>query len=126
MKIFLTVEEIENLSNDIVVLLDEEYGYQQFFWFPKVSETELIKYWKNLAIDPISGLDPFSLSGDVVFAETSELISLFRAYQNKHSYIKEKNFIMGYFEVDDGPFLRLANGETIFTNPVTNEDDKEV
>jgi hypothetical protein len=35
------------LKDEAFVLISEEFGYRYWFWFPEVSQKELIKIWKN-------------------------------------------------------------------------------
>jgi hypothetical protein len=38
---------IELQKDEAFVLVSEEFGYKYWFWFPQVSQKELIKIWKN-------------------------------------------------------------------------------
>lgn len=36
-----------NLKNNIMVILCEEFGYKQWFWFPNMTGPQLEKWWKR-------------------------------------------------------------------------------
>jgi len=41
--------EIKNrYENDFLVLLNEEYGYRLWFWFPNITSNELDTWWSEL------------------------------------------------------------------------------
>jgi len=50
----------------LTVSLEEEYGYRHWFWYPKMSEKELLDWWKKLeSIDPYF-MSPEPLPGKVI------------------------------------------------------------
>ena len=52
-------------KGDLVVYLDEEYGYRHWYWFPDMTTDELHAYWDQCEITQ-HFYDPSSLPGDVV------------------------------------------------------------
>jgi hypothetical protein len=36
-----------NLKNNVMVILCEEFGYKQWFWFPNMTGPQLEKWWKR-------------------------------------------------------------------------------
>lgn len=50
---------------DLVVYLDEEYGFRQWFWFPDMTEEELLRYWHGCSIEN-HYFNPSGLPGDMV------------------------------------------------------------
>jgi len=50
---------------DLVVYVDEEYGYRQWYWFPDMTEEELLKYWEKCQIEDYY-FSPAGLPGDMV------------------------------------------------------------
>ncbi len=61
--------ELANRSNEFIVLLEEEYGYKHWFWFPNMTPEQLELWWKGLdSVDPYF-MTPEPLPGDVIFAE---------------------------------------------------------
>ena len=52
-------------SGELVVFLDEEYYFRQWFWFPKMSESDLVAFW-NAADVNCYYFDPSFLPGDMV------------------------------------------------------------
>lgn len=65
----LTQEEIQERidSGSLVVFLDEEYGYRQWYWFPSVPESELVALWNSIDKEEEAiYMDPSRLPGEVV------------------------------------------------------------
>lgn len=52
-------------QGDLVVYVDEEYGYRYWFWFPNMSEDELTAYWEKCNIED-HFFNPSELPGDMV------------------------------------------------------------
>lgn len=49
----------------LVVYVDEEYGYRQWYWFPNMSESDLEAYWAECNIEA-HFFSPHNLPGDMV------------------------------------------------------------
>lgn len=52
-------------KGDFVVYVEEEYGYRYWFWFPDMSEEELLAYWEKCNIED-HFFNPSGLPGDMV------------------------------------------------------------
>ncbi|WP_445365712.1 hypothetical protein ACJJJB_03015 [Microbulbifer sp. ANSA001] len=65
-------KDIKYREKEFMVLLEEEYGYKHWFWFPQMTPFELEAWWKKLdTVDPYF-MTPEPLPGDVIFAEDME------------------------------------------------------
>lgn len=49
-----------NSKDEIIVLLQEEYGYREWLWIPQMNEEELKQWWKSLP-----SVAPFFFSPDL-------------------------------------------------------------
>ncbi|KKL84750.1 hypothetical protein LCGC14_1961550 [marine sediment metagenome] len=67
----MTLIDIREHIDDgkLVVYLDEEYGYRQWFWFPNMPESELQAYWDSLNA-PDFYFSIYKLLGDMVPCES--------------------------------------------------------
>lgn len=65
-------KDILERKNEFMVLLEEEYGYKHWFWFPKLTPFELEAWWKSLNTVAPYFMTPEPLPGDVIFAEDME------------------------------------------------------
>ncbi len=55
----------ERAKSETVVLLDEEYGYREWIWFPKMCAVELEAWWRALeSVEPFYW-QPELLPGDL-------------------------------------------------------------
>jgi len=98
----MNIDIIKNkIENDFVVLVDEEYGWKSWFWFPIMNEKELVTWWKNLAFvgKPLVG---------EVIEVNDESKELFREKW------KNNNFFMMHIHVDDDSYLKTADGKMVF------------
>jgi len=50
---------------DLVVYVEEEYGFRSWYWFPNMSEKELEEHWKKCDIEK-HFFNPSGLPGDMV------------------------------------------------------------
>ena len=100
--------DIETRSKDeVLVLLDEEYGYRRWFWFPKLSSEELIEWWKRLeSVDPYF-MTPEHLPGDVIQVE-DEGLELFQELD-----LEETHF-SAHIHCDDDSALQTPNGNRVY------------
>lgn len=96
--------------DQVIVLLEEEYGYRNWIWYTGMSETELIEWWKNLrSVDPYF-FTPVGLPGTLTEIESDEdeaeaeaLKTTWRGhihededsflFQDEHGYIHHKGYI---------------------------------
>ena len=88
----------DKMKNEFLVLLDEEYGWKEWFWFPPMNEKELINWWKNLEFvgKPLEG----------------ELIEVNDENSNFfHKLWKDNSFYMLHIHVDDDSYLKKPNAE---------------
>lgn len=51
-----------------LVLVREEYGYKHYFWFPRRSKKEVIKWWKRQPYRGLSGYIRLTKIGELVSA----------------------------------------------------------
>jgi len=99
--------EISTRLNELLVLLTEEYGYRLWFWFPKMSENELVQWWKALeSVDPYF-MTPEPLPGDVLQV-TEETDELFYQLKNENKYYR------AYIHCDDDSVLKSPRGKSIY------------
>lgn len=52
-------------QGDLTVYVEEEYGFRYWFWFPDMSEDELMAYWEKCNIEE-HFFNPCGLPGDMV------------------------------------------------------------
>jgi hypothetical protein len=52
-------------AGELVVYVEEEYGFRQWFWFPDMTEDELMTYWEKCDIG-CHFFNPSGLPGDMV------------------------------------------------------------
>ena len=94
-------------KKDFLVLLDEEYGYRSWFWFPSMSVSELEKWWKKLdSVEPYF-MTPKPLPGGLYQASEDE-IDLFLALE------KSGKYYMAHTHCDDDSFLINLDGKKLF------------
>lgn len=63
--------------SDFLVLLDEEYGYRKWFWFPSMGKHDLEKWWSQLeTVDPYF-MTPEPLPGELYQVEDDDEYDLF-------------------------------------------------
>lgn len=99
--------EIKNRLSECLVLLEEEYGYRDWFWFPLMTPTELIIWWENLESVGEYFFSPEPLPGDViqVTKETRKL------YSNLH---KAKKYFQSHIHMDCDSYLQTPEGKLIY------------
>ncbi len=70
--------DIQNrYRSDLCVLLDEEYGYRKWFWFPSMSAVDLEKWWSQLETIDSYFMTPEPLPGDLYQVEDDDENDLF-------------------------------------------------
>jgi len=79
--------EIEaRYKEELLVLLDEEYGYRKWFWFPSMPAEELEGWWTDLeTVDPYF-MTPEPLPGDLYQAEDEDEFDLYKNLEAGHGY----------------------------------------
>ena len=89
--------ELANRENEFLVLLEEEYGYKHWFWFPKMDASELEKWWQKLeTVDPYF-MSPEPLPGDVIFAEDMDYWYALEeqgTYYQAHTHCDDDSWLM--------------------------------
>jgi len=107
MKKELTLESLkEKIETDFLILLTEEYGFREWFWFPTLSEEELVEWWKNLESVDFYFMTPEPLEGWLV-EMTKELADLYFELQSSKRYIK------AHLHCNDDSYIELPNGEIV-------------
>ena len=97
--------ELIGRENEFLVLLEEEYGYKYWFWFPKMNQDELEIWWETLeTVDPYF-MSPEPLPGDVIFAENMDYW---------HALEEAKRHFTGHIHCDDDSWLKKPTGEYIY------------
>ncbi|MDM8549132.1 hypothetical protein QUF72_03605 [Desulfobacterales bacterium HSG2] len=95
------------INNEFVVLLSEEYGVRDWFWFPKMVPGELEEWWKNLESVVPYCVTPEPLPGDVIQAVDN--------LSDIHCQLeKSGTHYSAHIHCDDDSFLMKPNGEKIF------------
>ena len=59
-------------QGDLVVYVEEEYGFREWFWFPDMSEADLVAYWEKCNIED-HFFNPSGLPGDMVRVPPEEI-----------------------------------------------------
>lgn len=55
-----------------LVLVEEEYGYKYWFWFPRKSKEDVIKWWKRQPYQGLRQYIPLTDIGELVLAERNK------------------------------------------------------
>lgn len=65
----------EKANDELLVLLNEEYGYRRWFWFPEMTASELMAWWECLESVSPYFMTPEPLPGNVIKVdhETSDI-----------------------------------------------------
>ncbi len=110
---------IKSQLDQCLVLLEEEYGYRDWFWFPQMTPTELIKWWGDLESVGEYFFTPEPLPGDVikVTEETRKL------YRNLH---KAGKYFQAHIHMDCDSYLQTPEGKLIYHAGCTdlNQDEE--
>lgn len=73
-----------------LVLVEEEYGYKYWFWFPRKSKSEVIKWWKRQPYQGLKRFIPLTDIGELVLASRNRglnnLIPLNEVYAPSEYY----------------------------------------
>ncbi len=96
---------IENRKGEFFVLLEEEYGYKHWFWFPKMEPNELEAWWKKLETVEPYFMSPEPLPGDVVFAEDMDCW---------FDLQKKGNNYEAHTHCDDDSWIKKPNDDYIY------------
>lgn len=83
-------QEIKELSeNEFCVLVDEEYGYRKWFWFPRMSQQKLENWWSVLETVEYFLLEPSKLPGILFEVKNADEYNLFKdlALKSESYYI---------------------------------------
>lgn len=68
----------QRCKNDFIVLINEEYGYRKWFWFPPMNAAELEAWWSGLeSVDPYF-MTPESLPGDLYEVRAEEAYARYK------------------------------------------------
>lgn len=59
----------KNQKDELLVLIDEEHGFRQWFWFPKMKTEELELWWKSLKSVQPYFFHPKPLPGKVILCK---------------------------------------------------------
>jgi len=102
----MTLDKLKNkIENEFVILLEEEYGYREWFWFPEITKEELIVWWENLDSVPPYFMTPEPLIGTLIEVKGEELYDFISHLYEKQIYME------GHIHVDDDSYLKKANEE---------------
>lgn len=73
----MKLEIANRYKTDFLILLEEEYGYRCWFWFPDMHLVELESWWRNLESVVPYFMTPEPLPGDLYKVETEDEFYLF-------------------------------------------------
>ena len=107
MKKELAVEALkEKIETDSLILLTEEYGFREWFWFLTLSEEKLMEWWKELeSVEPCF-MTPEPLDGWLVEV-TDELHDIYSELWKKREHI------IAHLHCNDDSYIKLVNGEIV-------------
>jgi len=98
-------KELIGREKDFLVLLEEEYGYRHWFWFPEMEPEILIRWWKSLkTVDPYF-MTPEPLPGSVIYAEDMEYW---------YSLDKSGKYFSAHTHCDDDSWLKIPNKDYVY------------
>lgn len=93
-------KEIETrYKKDLLVLLDEEYGYRKWFWFPEMRAEELEQWWGALETVEPYFMTPEPLPGELYQVEMASELNLFIQLE------KSSQFYSAHTHCDDDSIL---------------------
>lgn len=96
------------ITPENTILLEEEYGYKEWFWQPDRPIEEILVWWSNLdAVSPWTSSPSLYLPGIFIEAE-GESYSL---YSNA---FKSGRYHTGHINEDDDSFLKKPSGEMVY------------
>ncbi len=102
----MNLNEIKNkMKNEFLILLEEEYGYREWFWFPEITKEELIVWWERLESVDSYFMTPEPLIGTLIEAKEKELHQFFSHLEEKQVYMQ------GHIHVDDDSYLKKPYGK---------------
>ncbi|WP_194867073.1 hypothetical protein [Pseudoalteromonas sp. PPB1] len=98
-------KELTGRENDFLILLEEEYGYKHWFWYPEMEPRILIQWWKALKTVEPYFMTPEPLPGSVVFAEDMD-----------HWYSLEMTgqYYEAHIHCDDDSWIKIPNQGYIY------------
>ena len=71
---------------DFLILLEEEYGYRRWFWFPDMSTEKLESWWQHLETVEPYFITPEPLPGELYQVESDEEFDLFVELESSLKY----------------------------------------
>ena len=100
----MTTDISNKIENELTVLLCEEYGYREWFWFPEMSEAKLIQWWKDLeSVEPYF-MTPEPLPGTLIQVKEDNDFELFQQFEEKNKYFTS------HIHCDDDSILVTPTG----------------
>lgn len=101
-------EKITSRSkSELLVLLNEEYGYRQWYWFPMMSDESFIHWWQKLKSVKPYYMTPITLPGELIEVNEAGL-GLF------NKLMKKDEFAYVHLHWDDDSFLLTADKDKVF------------
>jgi len=96
------IESVRTQKQQTLVLLEEEYGFRYWYWYPNMSEDALIDWWLNLeSVDPYF-MTPEPLPGDVILVKDMD---------NWLSLSRNQKHFVAHIHCDDDSWLKLPSGQ---------------
>jgi len=105
--------------DNIIVFVDEEYGYRSFLWYTGMNEATLIAFWESV---PSIDDDTSFLPGTLVQVAEDEDGNLARVEYDEdgedgEGYLTEERVVMpewkAHVHMNDDSFLRAPNSDTL-------------
>lgn len=104
-------------KKDFFVLLNEEYGYRRWFWFPDMSPEKLELWWLALeSVDPYF-MTPEPLPGTLYQVQTDDEFDLF------NTLLDTNTVYYAHTHCDDDSFLMRPNKEKIHHKGLEARDE---
>jgi len=94
---------IKRIETDYFVLLNEEYEFKHWIWFPDMTEEQLIDYWKNIYSMSYFCSNISKLKGELYRVSCEDFDKL--ETTNKYPY--------AHINDEDDSFLKLQNTHII-------------
>lgn len=110
----MTTHAVETSEDNVVVVLDEEYGYREWLWATGMSAEALKQWWTDLAsvrphfMDPSTTL-PGSLVQIMRVGDGEACIE----GETDHTYITFPSGWRGHIHLDDDSFLNTPGGRLL-------------
>lgn len=97
-------------GTELAVLLEEECGFRNWIWFPRMALQELIDWWRDqerVARFADERDSPYLLPGEIFFAESEEVMDFW------FDSFKDPRFCKAWINSEDDSYLITSTREFV-------------